>query len=388
MIALAVDSIITRGEPVVELPTVSVVVRAYRRPQTLTRTLKSVAHLDYADDRIEVLVVGTQGDPSAKEALEALLPEVKAGFRISTVMIDQNSASAAWNAGIKQSQGDYVLVLTDDVLLHPLTLKKALNHFAEDRRVAVVTFPVVPEGLASVMDADITFKLHHLRYYGTVSAANTILAFGLYDREVLLRAGLFREDMGPPFSLHEDWELGSRISKKGHRVVAEGRLLQTHCQVRVEGEAKTPGTSEGLKPSRAIRMMSAYVRAFTRKNWWSMLQVLRASPLAQLAEYASYLAFPIILLVLLLVNWAYAVIVALAVCSSFIFVEIARGYFSVFPWRYRAAYSTLLLLVRVFRTCLLAVSLVVNLRRLREGDERRGFDRQNRTAPLLLGVLP
>src|SRR5881392_2586381 len=92
-----------------ELPTCSVVVATYRRPQRLAQCLHSLADLDYPGDRLEVIVVDDGGGIS----LAPWIDPVRKRISVQTLEISHAGQSHARNVGAVRASGE-LLAFTDD----------------------------------------------------------------------------------------------------------------------------------------------------------------------------------------------------------------------------------------------------------------------------------
>lgn len=101
-------------------PKVSVVVSTYKRPEMLTRFLRSVLDQDFADT-YEVIVVD-DGGGDCKEPMEPLVEEFRErGIPCYLIAMQENSGyqSAPKNVGILHSRGSYVAQADDDDVWYP-----------------------------------------------------------------------------------------------------------------------------------------------------------------------------------------------------------------------------------------------------------------------------
>lgn len=105
---------------------VSVVIPTYKRFDTLTRAIKSVANQTY--EKIEILVVddnepGDEYSLAVRDLLESL--NIR-NLRLVTQPKHINGA-AARNAGIRSAQGEYISFLDDDDIIFPEKIEKQVS---------------------------------------------------------------------------------------------------------------------------------------------------------------------------------------------------------------------------------------------------------------------
>ena len=101
------------------LPSVSVVVPTYRRPDALDATLSALDALDYPADQLEVIVVDDgSGDRT---------PEIVGGHPNVTYVEQANGGAAtARNHGARVAKGELLLFVDDDILVEPSHLQHHL----------------------------------------------------------------------------------------------------------------------------------------------------------------------------------------------------------------------------------------------------------------------
>ena len=91
------------------LPYISIIIPTYRRPERLTVCLKSIARLDYPQDRFEVIVV----DDGGPTPLETLAVDFHECFDVMLLKQAHSGPATARNTGAAQAKGE-ILAFTDD----------------------------------------------------------------------------------------------------------------------------------------------------------------------------------------------------------------------------------------------------------------------------------
>jgi GT2 family glycosyltransferase len=92
------------------LPSFSVVVPTFRRPDALQLTLDALAALRYPDGHVEVVVVDDGSGDATPHVVRG-----RDGVRL--VQRANGGAAAARNAGAREATGDYVLFVDDDIIV-------------------------------------------------------------------------------------------------------------------------------------------------------------------------------------------------------------------------------------------------------------------------------
>ena len=114
-------------------PMVSVIVPTYNRPDTLKRTLESIAAQTYK--RIEAIVVNDAG-----EDVSGVIDTFHDRLSIKYLVHDKNKGLAAVrNTAIKHASGQYIAYLDDDDIFHPHHIETAVKVLTTTNYKAVYT---------------------------------------------------------------------------------------------------------------------------------------------------------------------------------------------------------------------------------------------------------
>ncbi|MEM1510015.1 MAG: glycosyltransferase [Thermofilaceae archaeon] len=335
------------------MPRVSIVIRTYFRAHLLRMILESLTKLSYPKSLLETLIIADSRD---LQAIKVANQFTKA-LDVKIHLVGVNSATHAWNRGILESTGEIISIMPDDIRVHPNTIDVALKHL-RDPKVACVTFPAV------TLKPSLPEKLHHWRFKGIITKNTfSILVISICKRDALESVGLFREDMGPPYSLYEDWELGSRIRSKGYTIVADGTLLQEHLEyLDSEHKEKAEKAREKVK-IKIIGLVKTHVTYQLKKNWWAFFAVMKVSPLIQKLEYLFYLLNPMGMIVILIINPVYLVAYSLLLVLITELNSFIRKYYIELSPKERLIFPLILLSIRTLRTYLAIGGLITHLGR-------------------------
>jgi glycosyltransferase involved in cell wall biosynthesis len=115
-----------------EPPTVSVVIIGRNEGERLGRCLASVRAVDGADGKIELIYV----DSASTDGSTSLAAE--AGAQVLGIDSSNPTAALGRNAGWRAAQGEFILFLDGDTILHPGFLGLALDAIAADPTIAAV----------------------------------------------------------------------------------------------------------------------------------------------------------------------------------------------------------------------------------------------------------
>lgn len=122
----------------VEWPTVSVLVPAFNERMVLERTMPSMQRLDYPRDRIEFVYVAEKR--SHDGTVDLVRSWAAKDPRYVAVVRDERKGgkAAACNYGLLHCTGEILVSLDADHELEPHALKRAVQHFLADPKVACV----------------------------------------------------------------------------------------------------------------------------------------------------------------------------------------------------------------------------------------------------------
>jgi len=107
---------------------VSVIICTYNRERFLGDTLESVAAQPFPKEQVQIVLVdnnSTDSTPAIAERFKETHPDSEVVYVIET----NQGHTYARNRGIKESDGDILLFLDDDVLLDPGYLTRLVHHY-------------------------------------------------------------------------------------------------------------------------------------------------------------------------------------------------------------------------------------------------------------------
>jgi GT2 family glycosyltransferase len=193
---------------------ISAVIPTFKGAARLARHLASVfASLEAAGKPWEVVVVDDGGGELGA------LPE---GVRLVEMPRNEGYGPAV-NAGVERASGDYLLILNDDVHLHPDTVRVLRAQFPATTLFAVV--PTIRSPLAACGDeggkaAALRGGLVEIVEVPSLAAHPTLYPVGccyLCPRAAFLELGGYDERFAP--FLWEDVDLGYRAWRRGLRIL-------------------------------------------------------------------------------------------------------------------------------------------------------------------------
>ena len=124
-------------------PAYSIVIPTYRRGDSLAECLDSVCALDYAKDRIDVVIIDNGGSENTQAAAEPFRNRLAIKYLVNA---KNGGYGFSVNRGIVESSGDRILLLNDDARPMPDVLKKCDELIAGDPRIGCVGFRAIEAG--------------------------------------------------------------------------------------------------------------------------------------------------------------------------------------------------------------------------------------------------
>jgi GT2 family glycosyltransferase len=208
---------------------VTIVVPTYRRPAILRQTLHALLDLDFAAERLEVLVVD-DGRDEESAAVVAALPS--RGPRVEYLRPESRGAAGARNQGARRARHGILLFVDDDIILKRDSIdryRRALQQFAPCAVNARWEFaPDLLEGLKATpfgryrieVEKWVKTGLARAPLEGRYQEIEGLTACNLAIlRDDFWRLGGFDESF--PHAGAEDQELSLRAKAEGLRLVMD-----------------------------------------------------------------------------------------------------------------------------------------------------------------------
>ena len=176
---------------------VSVIVPCYNQAIYLPEALNSLLAQTY--QCWEAIVVN---DGSPDETEKVALEYTRKDSRIRYVFKENGGLSSARNKGIELAQGEFILPLDADDIIHPEYMEKAMEAFEDNPFLKLVFCRGVFFGVKN--------KVWNLRYegYEELLQRNHIFCSAFFRRSDCMAIGGYDENMRKG---HEDWEFFIRL---------------------------------------------------------------------------------------------------------------------------------------------------------------------------------
>lgn len=193
-------------------PLISVVIGTYNQKEVLQKVLTSLCHQTVANDLYEVIVV----DSLSQDNIPEIIPHFQEKILLKYICCKTSGKSAARNIGIKEAQGDIILLTDADMVCDLRFIEEHISFHQRFRNCAA-------EGLTynlKELKEDFKEKSNLLPYITKKINANDVLEWFSFlsgnlsiPKRILNAIGLFDEE----FTGYgwEDLELGYRAAKMG-----------------------------------------------------------------------------------------------------------------------------------------------------------------------------
>ena len=210
-----------------KFPLVSVVILNYNGlkyiGEVLKECLSSVLRVDYPN--FEVIFVDNGSDDGSVDFVEKHFN--------SKIKVIKNNCNLGWsegfNTGIRATKGKYVVLLSNDMTIHPNLLKPVIQLLESDSLVGLVGFKRLVQGTTNIIDgigSDLYLcgrvkpiganEIDRGQYDTEIDNLDFIGGAMALRRKTLQQTGLFDSDF-KIFS--EDVDLCFRIRKRGYKTV-------------------------------------------------------------------------------------------------------------------------------------------------------------------------
>jgi len=252
---------------------VSIIILTYNSERYIENCLKSVSGQTY--DNIEILIV----DNNSNDGTRGILRELKGNQRV--ILNNENLGYAGGNnIGIKQSRGEYVILINPDVVLDKNFVQEIVSEFEKDPKIGSVQGKIyqmnkrVKTNIIDTVGFEF-FKSGRIidrgqgeqdnrQYDKSYEIFGVNGAAAVYRRETLndveLKEEYFDEDF---FCYAEDFDLAWRARLRGWKSVFNPKAIAWHDRT------SSKSISGGWKEFRKTRKsQSLWLRKMSWRNVW------------------------------------------------------------------------------------------------------------------------
>lgn len=309
-----------------EYPFVTVQVATYNEGHIVARLLESCLKIDYPTDKFEIVVVDDSTDETTnilKDYEERYYPKIKVIHRDRRV----GHKAGALNEALKNSKGEFILVLDADSVLKPDFLKKTIPLFLADEKLGLI------QGRLKHLNEEESWLTRTLTFISdwfsnflqvSFSGCNMIMGFvghgGIFRRKALEDVGGWMID-----TISEDLDIAYRLQLKGWEAL--------YVEDAISFEEVPPSYFS------AVIRFKRHIKGSLQnliKHWWPIIRHRNlglSRKIEALMQMAYSLVYPLGLLCLALTLLAYIIIPGAAidgfwhsitgfVCSSIILISL------------------------------------------------------------------
>jgi len=211
---------------------VSIIIPTYNRGEQLVKVLECITSCDVANlKKIEIIVV----DDNSKTPAEHYIDKQRFVIPFSVIILRQENAGpgAARNTGLKNSSGDIVIFIDDDVLVSPNLIQKHLRaHELFPNSVIIGSYPLLLDQKRTPLlrwlnslidDPDMDTSKDH--YILTTEVASGNLSIERSDFE---SGELYYNYVRTPAA--EEYELMARLERTGKKIYYNPSITGWHLQ--------------------------------------------------------------------------------------------------------------------------------------------------------------
>lgn len=282
----------------------SIIIINYNTFELTKQTIRSIICADL-NFNYEIILVDNKSKDDSLEKLKATFKTLIDNKTIKIIANENNLGfSKANNIGIKQSTGDYILLLNSDTIIKQdisgdNTLKSCLDYIKKDNNIGALGcrvllengdldhackrgFPTPKASLYYFLGLDKKnpekygqYDALHLKETEIGEVDALIGAFMLIPRKVFEEVGLLSEDF---FMFGEDIDLCYRIKESGYKIVYYGHAIITHLK----------GQSSKKQRSKVIFDFHNAMWIFYKKHYFKKYNFL-VSSLVYLGIWSRYI---------------------------------------------------------------------------------------------------
>ncbi|RKY33716.1 MAG: hypothetical protein DRP78_07255 [Candidatus Omnitrophota bacterium] len=207
----------------------TIIIPYYNAPDKILQCLDALDNC-YFPEKFEVIVVDDGSDVSIEQAITEYQPD---NYKLRVFQNQHYGQSAATNFGIKQAQGEFVLLFAQDMLADKNLLCSHLEIFEQKQNSSLALLGYMPFSRKFQNNDFLDFLLTGPQFAFQGLKQGDYLEPGKYfyapnifmRRDFLLENGLFDQEMQYGF---QDLELGYRLGKKGLNLVFNKNAVAYH----------------------------------------------------------------------------------------------------------------------------------------------------------------
>jgi glycosyltransferase involved in cell wall biosynthesis len=196
---------------------VSVIIPCRNEAKHIEQTIKSILNNHFDCSQVEIIIVDGMSDDNTMQVLNMLTSNVP---NIKVLKNINRTTPYAFNLGIKNASGDFILIVGARHLISNNYITECLNTLELDNKIAGVGGRVrnmydntKAEGIALAMSSPFGVGGGNFRAMNTSGEVDTI-GTPMYRKQIFDIVGLFDEDL----ARNQDDEFNFRVIKAGYKL--------------------------------------------------------------------------------------------------------------------------------------------------------------------------
>ena len=210
----------------------TIIIPTYNRKEILKKCLNALFIQTYSQSNFEIIVIDDGSTDGTEGVVKEIIKSAPVGLRYFKQA--NKGPAAARNAGIKNAQGDIVLLIGDDIIATKTLIEEHIkwHNSNPENNVSILGFVTwspeikVTPFMKWLENGGPQFCYYNLRHGQEVSWHRFWTCNISLKRRFLIGNGLFDEDF--PYAAYEDSELGCRLQKKGLRLFYNKLAISYH----------------------------------------------------------------------------------------------------------------------------------------------------------------
>jgi cellulose synthase/poly-beta-1,6-N-acetylglucosamine synthase-like glycosyltransferase len=207
--------------PLAEYPKISILVAARNEADNIVRCLKSLDHLEYDSDKIEILIGNDLSQDYTQMLAENFIkgkPKFKL-FNLTGKEFPQTKGKARVLAFLaSKAQGEYLLVTDADIAVGPLWAKGLVSQMVENGcHMSGGTTNITADSMfQQFQHVDWLYFMGIINTFSSVDKPLTVVGNNMaFSRQAYLETGGYEKI---PFSITEDYALFKALRANGHSI--------------------------------------------------------------------------------------------------------------------------------------------------------------------------
>jgi GT2 family glycosyltransferase len=250
-------------------PLVSIIVPTYRREKLLCETIGYLLAQDYSNRELLIVDQSSNHEPETAQYLDSIAGQIRY-FHLA-----QPNLPAARNFGIRQSQGELIVFLDDDMVIGTDLISRLVETFSAPEVWGATGFVLSPG------ESDPGKYGQYMRFVSDITEfkegriGDFIGCLMSFRRQLFDKIGYFDEWIGTQLmAAGEDFEFCQRAVLRGYGLFLNPRITTLHLLAREGGCSRR--SLAPIEVERAQLRLSIYAILKNRRysGWWGWADAL------------------------------------------------------------------------------------------------------------------